>query len=133
MMIHMRDSSRIINYQVKENINGKQEIHMLGFSKRIRFKKDSLYTQRERQSKLRVFKSNNFIIIIRIMVDVWLVILTVIFSIICVGVSLFIFLLFTDRSEEGTVLVWIGRAIVVFNILMVVSFLATIPLDISNS
>lgn len=67
------------------------------------------------------------------MVDVWLVILTVIFSIICVGVSLFIFLLFTDRSEEGTVVVWIGRAIVVFNILMVVSFMATIPLDISNS
>ena len=67
------------------------------------------------------------------MVDVWLVILTVIFSIICLGVSLFILLLFTDRSEEGTFLVWAGRLVVVFNIFMVVSFLATIPLDISNS
>ena len=67
------------------------------------------------------------------MVDVWLVILTVIFSIICLGVSLFILLLFTDRSEEGTFLVWVGRIVVVFNIFMVVSFLATIPLDISNS
>lgn len=67
------------------------------------------------------------------MVDVWLVILTVIFSVICLGVSLFILLLFTDRSEEGTFLVWVGRIVVVFNIFMVVSFLATIPLDISNS
>lgn len=67
------------------------------------------------------------------MVDVWLIILTVVFSIISAGFSIFIIFYFRAKEEENTVSIWIGRAIVFLNIFIGVSLLATVPLDFSNS
>ncbi len=65
--------------------------------------------------------------------DAWIIILTVVFSLISLAFSIFILLYFKDKNEESNLSVWIGWAIVVINIFLSTAMLATLPLDVSNS
>lgn len=67
------------------------------------------------------------------MADAWLIILTVIFSLITLAFSIFILLYYKDKDEESSITVWIGRGIVVLNVFLTSALLATLPLDVSNS
>lgn len=44
----------------------------------------------------------------KLMVDAWLIILTVVFSIISAGFSIFIIFYFRAKDEENSVSIWIG-------------------------
>ena len=65
--------------------------------------------------------------------DAWLIILTIFFSFVTLAFSLLVLLYFKDKNEEGGVSIWIGRAIVVINILLSTAMLSSLPLDVSNS
>jgi uncharacterized membrane protein len=67
------------------------------------------------------------------MVDVWLIILTIVGSILILGVNIYLFFMYNHPDDNKDWVGWIGRIVIIAGSCIVLGLVLLLPLDIANS
>jgi hypothetical protein len=65
--------------------------------------------------------------------DVWLIILTIIGSILILVVNIYLFFMYSHPADNKDVVGWMGRVVVIAGSCLVLGMVLLLPLDIANA
>ncbi len=67
------------------------------------------------------------------MISVWLIIITIIVSVLLLGINLYLFVLYSHKDDNKDIIGWIGRIVVIAGNFVNFALVLLIPLDVANS
>ena len=67
------------------------------------------------------------------MVDAWLLILTIVGSVLILALSIYLFIVYSHPNDNKDVVGWLGRVVVIASLFTIFGLVMILPLDIANA